>query len=538
MELDDRITPCALRAGECHVLAFRAEGKAGLDLFKYGLGFPSRPPLAWLESAGPSGRRALVKFLAHHKVYPYARRGLELIASGGGGPGASDGTEAAALACQIDERWPWARRAGEVADERLRAIVEALRGYAGPVMLLKGASYRVLLDFDPLRPQNDVDVCVPGLDDMWRLTRFLLERGYEFSAAQGSWIQGFTGVGGRAEVHGSVALERKEPLPPAKPPRLDIRTGTVSVGLLAMLRFPIWRRAAAARFCDMDFLVPSPEDCLLVSIAHQYNHGHFLLRDALDVARLLGAYGDRMDVAYVLHWARREQLGRALSMVLSCAVELQQRATGTSPLVAAMGIVGTLGAAAAMAAGGSALSGAGLLAGGLVPPGGFEDQCLAAATGWAHRHKNGAAALLTTIYTYNHERAERGRARAVLAALRNLAKVGWLSLHARARLGRLICRLLGPLAALRPAAGALRPSDQVTLCWVEDEPPSQAVIDAAAGAPGARPLGAASVLVRSGRAEALVTAAGWFIPVHGPFFSGTVVNRGLALKERLEQDGG
>lgn len=164
------------------------------------------------------------------------------------------------------------------------------------VMLVKGACLWYLLPDTYWRAQNDIDVVVPDTRTAWEVVRRLSRAGYR-PGRVAPWIQMRRSVDASAHVvAGSITLQKEPPDHPSV--CLDVHWPSMPVGIRHGYLVPDWFWDNV-RHLDNGFYVPSPENALLVTLAHAHQHGYVIQKDLNDVYLIVTSYENRLDWDYI-----------------------------------------------------------------------------------------------------------------------------------------------------------------------------------------------------------------------------------------------
>jgi len=194
---------------------------------------------------------------------------------------------------------------------RLTAVLES----AGiPFLFIKGSSLR-RYPHGYIRQMNDLDLMVGSLDDCMRTMQALIQDGYNHRAPwESPWIQRVN-VENSSQLHvvGHFNLYRFENEFPVV---IDLHTAPFISGASGILESHMWERAQAN---PAGVHIPTPEDQLLILVAHAVNHGYFLVKDFNDIYAILSQYQERIDWDYFCHFCRQNTLISAAFYALNLA---------------------------------------------------------------------------------------------------------------------------------------------------------------------------------------------------------------------------
>ncbi|MGE5571608.1 MAG: nucleotidyltransferase family protein [Bacteroidota bacterium] len=236
--------------------------------------------------------RFAVSWLDANKVVPIAYHNIDRL----GDP------RMRGLASALEQEWGAKLEASQRARElraELQAISPLLAGLR--VMLVKGTSLWYLVPDTCLRAQNDIDVVAPDTKTVWEVVRRLSRAGYS-PGRVAPWIQMRRSIDGDGYVvAGSITLERQVPGRPWV--CLDIHWPSMPVGIRHGYLEPDWFWDDARRL-DNGFYVPSPENALLVTLAHAHQHGYVIQKDVNDVYLIVSTYENYLDWDYIMHHVR------------------------------------------------------------------------------------------------------------------------------------------------------------------------------------------------------------------------------------------
>jgi hypothetical protein len=190
------------------------------------------------------------------------------------------------------------RHLGNHEQER-KILVQTLTGIAGvlnqhriPSAAIKGASLFFLLPEYTDRQLRDLDVVVPDLKALWLATRVLIKQRFVIEDNETPWIQNYALDGHRVEGHITLRDQETGTI-------LDLHSGNITFGLDRMLECDLFGRSSMARLNGAGLLVPSPEDAILVLLAHGHNHGFFTMKDCNDIVEIVHEYGSDLDWSYI-----------------------------------------------------------------------------------------------------------------------------------------------------------------------------------------------------------------------------------------------
>ena len=196
---------------------------------------------------------------------------------------------------------------------RLTAVLES----AGiPFLFIKGSSLR-RYPHGYVRQMNDLDLMVGSLDDCMRTMQALIQDGYNHRVPwESPWIQRVNVENSsQLQVVGHFNLYRFESGNDF-PIVIDLHTAPFISGASGILESHIWGRAQAN---PAGVHIPTPEDQLLILVAHAVNHGYFLVKDFNDVYAILSQYRERFDWDYFCHFCRQSTLISAAFYALNLA---------------------------------------------------------------------------------------------------------------------------------------------------------------------------------------------------------------------------
>lgn len=160
------------------------------------------------------------------------------------------------------------------------------------------------------RQMNDLDLIVERWDDLFLAARALERYGYNhIEVPDTPWIMRILPSGSlEAQMVGQINLTRHEG---EHFIALDVHTAPFVIGLTGLLECDMWERARPQRST-----VPTPEDKLLILVAHAANHGFFLIKDYNDVYAMLERHKDAFDWDYFCRCVQQSTLSYAAYYVL------------------------------------------------------------------------------------------------------------------------------------------------------------------------------------------------------------------------------
>jgi len=176
-------------------------------------------------------------------------------------------------------------------------------------IFIKGAATRLFYPENYFRDMNDIDILVPDLRNLIEAYGALKQEGYKledkhlgqmFSIKRWDSYRGETKefpksvITGHLHVAKNINL-RNEGIRVV----VDILCQAMPVSKTNFLRSQIWKRMQYAK--DGRYLVPSPEDCLLLTIAHSFKHDFISLKDLNDIFIIIEKYGEKLAWDYVLN---------------------------------------------------------------------------------------------------------------------------------------------------------------------------------------------------------------------------------------------
>lgn len=150
------------------------------------------------------------------------------------------------------------------------------------------------------RQMNDLDLMLADWNSLFEAAAALQQHGYEFCevSEEVPWIMRIAATGDLAtQMVGHFTMVRFEG---EQEIAIDLHTMPFMVGECGPLASDMWRRATG--------LTPTPEDKLLILIAHAANHGYFLRKDLNDAYALLRAPETLFDWDYFEACIRRSSL--------------------------------------------------------------------------------------------------------------------------------------------------------------------------------------------------------------------------------------
>ncbi len=200
------------------------------------------------------------------------------------------------------------RFATQVMPEIRQEIIRILEERGLPFLFLKGSSLEAY-SHGYTRQLNDVDLFLQTWDDFFQAAQALQQKGYRLSDQfETPWIS-------------SIALDQAHHLichfdlvrtQDEYTVSLDLHTSPFLVGPTGMLHCKIWERSPGQASH-----LPTPEDQLLISIAHATNHGYFLMKDLNDAYAILQRHQETFDWDYFCLCAEQSHIAYAASFVLT-----------------------------------------------------------------------------------------------------------------------------------------------------------------------------------------------------------------------------
>jgi len=177
-------------------------------------------------------------------------------------------------------------------------------------MFIKGSSLDPYPN-DHIRQLGDLDIIVENWDDLFRVAQAIEAQGYaqDSSEAEAAWILRIASDGDldrQLVTHiNLVRSENKQSIV------LDIHSAPFVVGPSGFLVSDMWARAYR-----QGAVVPTPEDKLLILVAHAVNHGYFLIKDYNDAYATLHQQINVFDWEYFNHYIKRSSLGHAAYLLV------------------------------------------------------------------------------------------------------------------------------------------------------------------------------------------------------------------------------
>ena len=161
-----------------------------------------------------------------------------------------------------------------------------------------------------LRQMNDLDLIVENWDDLFLAAQVLEAQGYHHDETRNSpWVMRILSSGRpEAQMTGRLFLERHEG---DRLVELDLHLAPFVIASTGVLACDMWERARAQRST-----VPTPEDKLLILVAHAANHGHFIIKDFNDVYAILDRHKETFDWGYFCRCVQQSTLSYAAYYVL------------------------------------------------------------------------------------------------------------------------------------------------------------------------------------------------------------------------------
>lgn len=178
-------------------------------------------------------------------------------------------------------------------------------------LFIKGASFLEGYPHGYLRQSNDLDMLFETLDGLLLAAQVLKKHGYHHAgAADTPWLMRVSSSNeSEMRIAGQINIKCQKSNHSVL---LDLHTTPFVVGPTGMLECNLWDRARA-RHAN----IPTPEDRLLILIAHAANHGYFILKDFNDIYALVAQHGDSFQWDYVCRCVQRSTLSYAAHYALS-----------------------------------------------------------------------------------------------------------------------------------------------------------------------------------------------------------------------------
>lgn len=209
--------------------------------------------------------------------------------------------------------------------EEVERISQRLENDLGKsVMLLKGAAVSRYYRHDTQRNIFDVDVLLPDLETSLYFLQLLKEEGYTLDKVRLTYLGGFQETVSNqypGQIVGIIITNRKgTDVYADRSASFDICIGAFPGYNNWVLDCSIWDRASVdSQFPG--FLLPSPEDNLLVLLIHALRHGRLSLRDINDLYAIIS--NDRsFDWEYFLIHIEKNNLIPIASLLLQMMAEL------------------------------------------------------------------------------------------------------------------------------------------------------------------------------------------------------------------------
>ena len=188
-------------------------------------------------------------------------------------------------------------------------VVHILQQAGVDFLFIKGSSLQAY-PHGYHRQMNDLDLIVETWNDLFLAAQALEAQGYQHSEAwQSPWIIRVSSRGRpEAQMAGQLFLVRYDGDHVVE---LDLHSAPLVIGSTGTLACDMWERARAQRLT-----VPTPEDKLLILVAHAANHGYFLIKDFNDVYAILDRHNETFDWEYFCRCTRQSSLSYAAHYVL------------------------------------------------------------------------------------------------------------------------------------------------------------------------------------------------------------------------------
>lgn len=164
-----------------------------------------------------------------------------------------------------------------------------------------------------MRQMNDIDLMVQSWDECFRAAHLLEQQGYSHSDPQESpWIENIVPaqkLEDRLVGHLNLMLPTEH-----YHVGIDIHMAPFTVGPTGILACDLWQRAEG--YQSVRPRVPTPEDQLLILVAHATNHGYVLIKDFNDCYALLHRHNNTFDWDYFCRCIKQSMLSEVAYYVL------------------------------------------------------------------------------------------------------------------------------------------------------------------------------------------------------------------------------
>jgi len=205
-------------------------------------------------------------------------------------------------------------------------IYNLLEDLGEPVMIFKGGA---LLGFYPdsaPRWLQDLDIFLPNARTSWKTLSKLHDHGYEFDRRSNVVLQRTHEMKGGEQklfINGGAVLV---PADKHKELELDVKLGRFSQNVSC----DVFGRSKPLEGNWKHLFYPSPDDSLLLIIAHTVIHGVLRLRDINDIWLLLHKYGHEIDRDYILYHAQNSCISSCLRHALGILENVYGRQSAIS----------------------------------------------------------------------------------------------------------------------------------------------------------------------------------------------------------------
>lgn len=175
-------------------------------------------------------------------------------------------------------------------------------------MFIKGSSLTYPHGY--VRQMNDLDLIVENWENLFAAAYILEKHGFQhIGGREASWMTRLIyprELGQEMVAH--LSLIRQEA---SHSLSIDLHSTPLTIGPLHGLKCDMWKRIN-----DIEPTIPSPEDKLLISIAHAASQGFYLVKDFNDVYAILQQAGETFDWEYFRYCANGSDISYAAYYVL------------------------------------------------------------------------------------------------------------------------------------------------------------------------------------------------------------------------------
>ncbi len=198
----------------------------------------------------------------------------------------------------------------------LRLVTQEISNQTLDLMAIKGVSLiPYYSSFGSIRQMYDVDIMAANMQEGWKALAYLkdAEASLKLICVR-RLLSCDSVVGGEAYNLGRYGLPGRYPI--------DLHLGCFPIVAGQFLNSPLWERKRTKQIHDLVIYTPSPEDMLLITVAHIYHHATVRLRDVNDAFVVLEKHRDDFDWDYFNSECKKNHLG-PIAFALFNAVEKQ-----------------------------------------------------------------------------------------------------------------------------------------------------------------------------------------------------------------------